>query len=244
MENLFIKRIEIDKNLENLTYEAELPIVKTLKKTPLNFNSKVTFLTGENGSGKSTLLEALAIKCGFNAEGGSINFNFSTKNTHSKLCGSLLVEKGVRKPKDGFFLRAESFYNAASYIDELEEELPGMYDSYGGHSLHACSHGESFLALCSNRFSPFGLYILDEPEAALSVAKQLVLMGIIYELAQEGAQFIIATHSVLLPAIPEAEVYEIKNGTIEKTDFDKTENYILMKRFINAPDRLLSFLKD
>ncbi len=244
MDDIFVKKIEIDKNLENLTYEADLPIVKTLKKKPLNFNSKVTFLTGENGSGKSTLLEALALKCGFNAEGGSINFNFSTKDTHSKLCSCLIVEKGIKKPKDGFFLRAESFYNTASYIDELEDELTGMYDSYGGHSLHSCSHGESFLSLCANRFMPFGLYILDEPEVALSVAKQLVLMGIIDELSKAGAQFIIATHSVLLPALPKAEVFEIKNGTIGRTNFDKTENYLLMKRFMNAPDKLLSFVNE
>lgn len=174
-------------------------------------DTPVTFLVGENGSGKSTLLEAIAVSCGFNAEGGTRNFTFSTRATHSELGEYITVAKR-RYPRDGFFLRAESFYNVATNIDEMDEEpsfSPRLIDSYGGVSLHSQSHGESFLALVQNRFGGEGLYLLDEPEAALSPTRQLTLLGEMHQLVERNSQFIIATHSPILMAYPGARIYEL-----------------------------------
>lgn len=182
-------------------YPFCLPAVRSLDKLVLHPN--VTFFVGENGSGKSTLLEALAVSLGFNAEGGSKNFHFGTRRSHSELHRYLRVAKGVKRPRDGYFLRAESFFNVATEIEHLDDEPgfdPPIIDSYGGRSLHEQSHGESFFALLMDRFHGRGLYILDEPEAALSPQRQLAVLSRLHDLVLDDSQFVIATHSPILMA--------------------------------------------
>lgn len=170
--NLYIREVKLSKEIPQSNYLGSLPVVCNLcKMGGLQFHKKVTFIVGENGIGKSTLIEGIAVAMGFNPEGGTVNFNFSTNDSHSDLFNYLTVSRGYLRHRDGFFLRAESFYNVASNIDELDEDAsfgPKLISSYGGVSLHKQSHGESFMALVENRFSGNGLYILDEPEAALS----------------------------------------------------------------------------
>lgn len=227
------------------SYLSELPVVRNLRHIgELRLNSDVTFLVGENGTGKSTLLEAIAVSMGFNAEGGTRNFNFSTAETHSELYDFLTVVKGVR-PRDGFFLRAESFYNVASYIDKMDSEdsfAPPVIDSYGGVSLHCQSHGESFLALVKNRFGGDGIYLLDEPEAALSPSRQMTLMVLMNELVGHNSQFIIATHSPILMAFPNAHVIELTDEGINSVPYRQTEHYKLTKRFLDNPEKMLEYL--
>ena len=176
-------------------YPFGLPAVRALDH--IDLHRKVTFFVGENGSGKSTLLEAIAVSLGFNAEGGSRNFNFSTRRSHSELHEFLRIAKGFKRPRDGFFLRAESFFNVATEIENLDAEPsfgPPVISSFGGRSLHEQSHGESFLSLMTERFGGQGLYILDEPEAALSPQRQLAVLSRIHDLVSDDSQFIIATH--------------------------------------------------
>jgi len=220
-------------------YPFSLPAIKNLSS--LEFHPKVTFIVGENGSGKSTILEAMAVACGFNAEGGTKNFNFKTSDTHSELHNYIKLVKGIRTPKDGFFFRAESFYNVATNVDDLEREDPGLLSSYGGRSLHHQSHGESFFSVFMNRFSGNGLYILDEPEAALSPSRQMAMITKIHELVNEGSQFIIATHSPIIMAYPNAVIYEIKDE-IKKVNYEETEHYVVMKSFINNKNKMLDIL--
>jgi len=245
--NQYLRSMELKRdNVESfLKYPFCLPIIKNLSS--LDFHPKVTFIVGENGSGKSTILEAIATACGFNPEGGTINFNFSSMNTHSELYKYIKLVKGLKKPNNGFFLRAESFYNFATNIDELDREEPGKYpgiiSSYGGRSLHKLSHGESFFALFMNRFGSNGLYILDEPEAALSPSRQMSMLTRIHELVNLGCQFIISTHSPIIMAYPESTIYEIKDK-IEVVKYEETENYQIMKNFINNRNKMLSILID
>ncbi len=164
-------------------YPPSIPAIRHMESVELH--PAVTLFIGENGSGKSTLLEALAVHAGINAEGGSANFNFGTRPSHSNLHELVRVAKGFRMPKDRYFLRAESFYNVATEIERLERERPGLLDSYGGKSLHVVSHGESFLALLMERFRGEGLYLLDEPEAALSPARQLAVLSLIHRLVRK-----------------------------------------------------------
>lgn len=188
-------------------YLNDLPIVRHLRKEPLRFERPVTFFAGENGSGKSTLLEAIAVAVGFNPEGGTRNFRFASRETHSPLHRHLAVARGPVRPRDGFFLRAETFYNVASEVDRLDKASPApLLASYGGKSLHEQSHGESFLALMLNRFGGNGLYLLDEPEAALSPARQMALLARIDELVKRNSQLLIATHSPIVMAYPQAEI--------------------------------------
>ena len=214
-------------------YLRRLPLLDELRRG-LSFTLPVTFLVGENGRGKSTLLEALAVAWGFNPEGGSVNFNFSTHQSHSGLWRSLRLTRGVKRPRDGFFLRAESFYNVATEVDEL-----GVDQAYGGMSLHERSHGESFLALVNNRFFGHGLYLLDEPEAALSPRGQLALLCRLHDLADQGSQFIIATHSPLLMALPGAEVLLLDEEGIRSVSYRETEHYQLTRRFLEEPEQFL-----
>mgnify|MGYP003226262414 CR=1 FL=1 len=174
-------------------------------------------------------------------EGGTRNFRFSTARTHAELYRSLVLQRGPRRPRDGFFLRAESFYNVATEIDRLDEIAP-LKGAYGGRSLHEQSHGESFLALVLNRFSGSGLYLLDEPEAALSPARQLALLAALDGLVRKNSQFLIATHSPLLLAYPNAEIFVLSERGIEKTPYRQTEPYLLTKRFLEAPERMLNEL--
>jgi predicted ATPase len=241
--NQYLRSVELKRdNIKCFSkYPFCLPTIKNLSS--LEFHPKVTFIVGENGTGKSTILEAIATAYGFNPEGGTINFNFSSMNTHSELYKYIKLVKGVKKPKDGFFLRAESFYNLATNIDELDREEPGLVSSYGGQSLHKLSHGESFFAVFMNRFGGNGLYILDEPEAALSPSRQMSMLTRMHELVNLGSQFIISTHSPIIMAYPESTIYEIKDN-IEVVKYEETENYQVMRSFINNKNKMLSILID
>jgi predicted ATPase len=213
---------EIQKDTKK--YPFNIPLIKNLKR--ITFNMPVTFIVGENGTGKSTLLEAIAVSYGFNPEGGSKNFNFKTKETHSELYKYLIIGKSFNVD-DGYFLRGESFYNLASNIDELD-----LYNSYGGKYLHNQSHGESFLSLINNRLRGNGIYIFDEPETALSPMKILNLLIIIDELVKNNSQFIISTHSPILMDYPKAEIYEIKNYKLFLTKYEDTNHYSITKYFM------------
>ncbi len=204
----------------------------------------VTFLVGENGTGKSTLVEAIAVAAGFNPEGGSQNFRFATRATESSLSDSLVLtwEAGHR-PQTGFFLRAESYYNVATEIERLHEVDGGMLSHYGGASPHERSHGESFLDLVVHRFGPSGLYLLDEPEAALSVRGCLALLARMTELVDQGCQFVVATHSPILLALPGAFILQIdEGGQVAQTSYDDALPVQLTRDFLAAPGRFLRHL--
>lgn len=224
-------------------YPFSLSAVKALQ-SPLRFHSPVTFIIGENGSGKSTLLEAMAVAYGFNPEGGSKNFTFFTENSHSGLYQFMRLGKGVKTPKNAYFLRAESFYNVATNIDQLDRETggPPVIGSYGGRSLHTMSHGESFLALMLNRFGPNGFYLLDEPEVALSPTNQLTMLARIHQLVLEGCQLIISTHSPMLMAYPGAEIYQIADDSIQRIDYKETGHYRITRQFLSNPEGILKTL--
>lgn len=216
-------------------YPFCIPAIKAL--THLSFHPAVTFFVGENGSGKSTLLEALAVKMGFGAEGGTKNVQFQTADSVSHLHQFIRIAKGVHKPADGYFLRAESFYNVATFMDEV-----GYLDSYGGKSLHAQSHGESFLALLTKKFRGNGLYFLDEPEAALSPNRQLAALVAIKYLVDNHSQFIIATHSPILLAFPNAKILHFDESGINQIDYESTEHFQVTRRFLNDYRRQLNYL--
>jgi len=216
-------------------YPFSLPAVRGLESLPLD--PRMTVFIGENGTGKSTLLEAIAVAWGFNAEGGSKNFRFGTRASHSTLSDYLRLVKGVRKPRDGFFLRAESFFNVATEIERLE-----VGDSYGARSLHEQSHGESFLALMTHRFGGQGFYLLDEPEAALSPQRQLAVLAHMHRLMEDESQFVVATHSPILMAYPGATLYNFSASGIEPVDYYETEHYQVMHDFLANPKRMLDVL--
>lgn len=214
---------------------------------PLHLCNNITILIGENGCGKSTLLEAIAIKLGCNAEGGGKNFNFKTENTHSSLHNQLQISRGHVREKDIFFYRAETFYNFNTAVRELDKESsfdPEIKTYYGGRDLHCMSHGEAMEALFLNRFKAKGLYILDEPEASLSPLRQLVFIKRIIELAQKGAQFIIATHSPLIISIPYCELLQISEGRFKKTIPEETDAYAVYKAVINSSGEYIKTLDD
>ena len=222
------------------TYPFSLPAVRNLDV--LKFHPKVTFLVGENGSGKSTLLEAIAVSFGFNPEGGTKNFTFSTRASHSDLHKFLRLGKGFRRPADGFFLRAESFFNLGTEIEALDREPsfdPPIIDAYGGRSLHEQSHGESFMALLLKRFRGNGFYVLDEPEAALSPQRQLAVLARIHALANAGSQFIIATHSPLLMMYPDAFLYSCTESGLQLSSAQETAHYQVMRDFFQDPHRMM-----
>jgi predicted ATPase len=225
-------------------YPFSLPVIRGLES--LELHPAVTFLVGENGSGKSTLLEAVAVAWGFNPEGGTKNFRFQTRASHSVLHEYLRLVKGVHRPRDGFFLRAESFFNVATEIERLDDAPggPPIIDSYGGRSLHQQSHGESFFSLMMNRFGGQGFYVLDEPEAALSPSRQLAIISRMHELVQARSQFIIATHSPILMAYPHARIYEITADGLRRVSYEQTEHYVVAKRFLNDSKRQLEILLD
>jgi len=211
----------------------------------LKLHPKVTYFIGENGSGKSTLLEAIAVYLGFNPEGGTKNFNFGTRESHSDLHRYLRIGRGLVRPHDGFFLRAESFFNLATNIEDMdavESMAPPVIDSYGGKSLHEQSHGESFLALMTQRFGGNGIYILDEPEAALSPQRQLAILSRIHDLVKDNSQFIIATHSPILMAYPDSTIYQCGPDGITETTYEETEHYQVTRDFLMNRERMLKIL--
>lgn len=207
-------------------YPFNLPAVRNWET--LDLHPQVTFFVGENGSGKSTLVEGIAVAAGFNAEGGSRNFHFATRRSESDLHKHLRLVRGTRRPKTGYFLRAESFFNVAT---EIENNLDAM-QSHGGVHHHEMSHGEAFLALVQKRFWANGLYVLDEPEAALSPQRQLALLRSIHELVRSSCQFVISTHSPLLMAYPNARIYHLSEKGISEVAYEQTEHYALTRDFL------------
>ncbi len=220
-----------------------LPIVRNL--TTFNFHPRVTFFIGENGSGKSTLVEAIAVAYGLNPEGGSRSFQFATRESHSQLSRVLSLSKQAISPADAYFLRAETFYNVASELERLDREpakARPLLDSYGGKSLHDQSHGESFFALFCNRFGSRGLYILDEPEAALSPQRQLSFLSLLHDYCRQGCQFIIATHSPIILAYPDAAIHVLDERGMTPTPYTETEHYKVTRNFLVNPARSLKVL--
>lgn len=242
---LYINAFRIEE-MDSGEYYARLPVVRLLREMGwFRFSSPVTFFVGENGSGKSTLLEALALCAGMNAEGGSRNFAFSTKDSASGLHRYISFARGGRE-RDSFFLRAESFYNVATEIERLDEiaaPTRKISESYGGVPLHEQSHGESFLSLVQNRLRG-GLYILDEPEAALSPTRQMTMLVEFNRMVGEGAQLIIATHSPILMALPGADIWEITDEAVGRAAWEDVDHVRVMRRFLNDPQGMLRRLME
>jgi predicted ATPase len=233
VRSVALKRDEVE---DFAAYPFSIPAIRDLDELPLD--PQVTFFAGENGSGKSTLVEAIAVAAGFNPEGGSRHARLSTRDSQSELHRRLRLVKGARKFRDGYFLRAESFFNVATYI----EGLKGGLGPYGVRSLHEQSHGESFIALIKNRFGPNSFFVLDEPEAALSVRGVLALMRRMHDLAAEGSQFVISTHSPILLGYPDATIYFLSENGIAKTSYESTEVVELTRSFLADRDQFLRHL--
>jgi len=240
----FLRTVELspsrDGRLRN-GYPWTLPAIAPLAGG-LALHPSVTYLIGENGSGKSTLLEAIAVAAGMNPEGGSSSFAFATRASHSELSSAIRLVRGGRRPRTDFFLRAESLFNAATYLETLRDDLGLGGDplaAYGGRSLHEQSHGESFLAVMINRFGPDGLYLLDEPEAALSTQNCLTALRRVHELVQDGSQLIIATHSPIILAYPKATIYHCGEHGLEEIEYEDADPVRLTRSFLEARDRFV-----
>lgn len=235
---LHIKGFQIDWDvIETDSYLQKIESIAGLDQ--LEFHKPITFFVGENGSGKSTLLEAIAVAYGFNPEGGTRNYKFSTYDSHSELCNAMRLIKGIHKPGWGYFLRAESFYNVATAEDEYSRGPGGRPQRF-----HEKSHGESFLAMAQSNFKPNGVYLLDEPEAALSPQRQLTLLLEIVECARAQSQFIIVTHSPILLGIPDAEILTFDSGQICPCSYEETDSYQVTEMFINNREQILHRLLD
>ena len=228
-------RPDLEVNYES--YPFSIAAVRELYN--VDFHPNVTFFVGENGSGKSTVLEALAVALGFGAEGGTRNVQFRTAESVSPLHEALRLARGVPKPADGYFLRAESFFNVATYMDEV-----GYLEGYGKKSLHARSHGESFMAVLVNKLRGNGIYLLDEPEAALSPSRQLAAVSAIHQLVEDNSQFIIATHSPILLSYPHAKLLLFDGSGITEVKYEDTEHYAVTRDFLNNYPRRLEQLLD
>ena len=218
-------------------YPYDIPEIQHCED--IRFYPEVTFFIGENGSGKSTLLEAIAIAYGFNPEGGTKSAQFEVHNTHSDLHREIKLSKSYKQPGDAYFLRAESFYNVATKAEEF-----GVLKSYGGKSLHEQSHGEAFLATLMHKLTGNGLYLLDEPEAALSPARQLTALSLIHQLILQDSQFIIATHSPIIMAYPNARIYEFSAEGIKEVTYEETDHYQITKSFLDNPELSLKLLME
>lgn len=235
MNQQFIQGLQILwEQIDDDSYLKQIPAIQGLQY--LEFHKPVTFFVGDNGSGKSTMLEAIAVAAGFNPEGGTKNYHFSTYDSHSELCAAIRLLKGFRHPGWGYFLRAESFYNVATKEEEYYEVL--------SEHLHQRSHGESFLAIAQRHFRQNGLYFLDEPEAALSPQRQLTLLMEIDRCAKEESQFVIVTHSPILLGIPDAEILTFDDGEIHPCSYEETGSYQVTEMFINYREQMLKRLLD
>jgi predicted ATPase len=234
VRSVVLKRDEVD---DFDAYPFSIPAIRQLDE--LQIDRHVTLFAGENGSGKSTLVEAIAVAAGFNAEGGSRNMTVSTRPSHSALHKHLRIVRGTRRPRNGYFLRAESFFNVATHVEEIGGPAVA---SHGGRSLHAQSHGESFISLVKNRFGPNGLYVLDEPEAALSMRGNLALMRRMHDLVAEGSQFIVSTHSPILLGYPGATIYVLSDEGIAETPYEETEVFELTRSFLGDRGQFLHHL--
>ena len=232
----FLREAWIESDAPERGYPWELPVVRGLRNEPLSFHPTVTYLVGENGTGKSTLLEALAVALGFNPEGGTRNLHFSTRETHSDLGEYLHVARG-RSAHRGYFFRAESFYNVATAIDDI-----GVTEYYGNRSLHEQSHGESFLSLAVHQFRNDGVFLLDEPEAALSPGRQLSVLALIHQSIQAGSQYVIATHSPILMAYPDSWIYSLTETGFNRVEYDETEHVQITRNFLASPERMMKYL--
>ncbi len=244
--NFLVRATLLSERVASFTdYPFSIPAIGGL--TTIEFDRPVTFFVGENGSGKSTLLEAIAIGMGLNPEGGSRNFRFATRESHSGLSNFLRLSRTVRRPRDSYFLRAESYFNVATEIEAIDREPapgPPVIASYGGKSLHEQSHGESFFALFMNRLRGNGLYFFDEPEAALSPTRQLSFLARLHDLVKEGSQFLIATHSPILLAYPDAAIHALDGGPPRLIEYRDTEHYGVTRTFLNDTERMLDILLD
>ena len=234
MKDLFLEGFKIEHGLiDDNSYIQNIKAINSINE--FFFNSPITFFVGENGSGKSTLLEAIAESYGFNSEGGTKNNNFKTYDETNDLLSAITLYKGYKKPNYNYFFRAETFFNVATKEEEysIQDRIPEYY--------HKESHGEGFIHLFKNMSNARGLFLMDEPEAALSIARQLTLFSLIYEAAKKGSQFIIVTHSPILLAIPDADIFEL-NDSINKIDYEDTDSYKITSSFINHKDIMINEL--
>lgn len=235
-EKPYLQKIELWRNKisEQLIneYPFTIPCLKTFES--INFHADVTFIVGENGTGKSTLIEGIALALGFSPEGGTKNVSLETSKNTSVLDSYLKLTRSYARPKDHYFLRAESFYNVATYMDNL-----GYLKNYGGKSLHHQSHGEAFLSVLVNKLKGNGLYIFDEPEAALSPQRQLTTLARIHHLVTENSQFIIATHSPILMAYPNAKILSLDENGINEVKFEETEHFKVYDMFFKNYQELV-----
>jgi predicted ATPase len=237
----FLRWIELARPRGAREFPFSIPALRKLRR--LEFHPAVTFFIGENGAGKSTLLEAIAVKAGFSAEGGWKRRATEEVHPSSGLDRHLTLARGAY-PSDGWFLRAESFFNVATELEEIESLNKPEYRwaGYGGRSPHTQSHGESFLALLNHRLTGDGLYFFDEPEAALSPQRQLSVLTLIHRLVRHGSQLVIATHSPILLAYPHARIFEFGDRGILATRYEDTEHFNVTRDFLSHPQRMLDIL--
>jgi predicted ATPase len=235
VRSVVLKREDIE---DASVYPFTIPAIRDLDELVLD--PHVTLFAGENGSGKSTLVEAIAVAAGFNPEGGTRSVTVKTRASESPLHRQMRLVRGTRKFRDGYFLRAESFFNVATYLERLED--PRALLPYGGKSLHEQSHGESFIALIKNRFGPNSFFVLDEPEAALSLRGVLALMRRMHDLVAEGSQFVISTHSPVLLGFPDATIYALSESGIRKTTYEDSDVVTLTRSFLEHRDQFLRHL--
>jgi predicted ATPase len=244
MSTAFIRSIEIKGDQgDRRSYPMNLAAFRGIRT--LDLDPRMTIFVGENGSGKSTLVEAIAVAAGFNAEGGTINFNFETQSHRPELAKYIRLVRGTLRPRTGFFLRAESFFNVATEIERLDDApsvAARIGPAYGPKPLHEISHGESFLSLAMHRFGAKGLYVLDEPEAAMSPFGCLALMRRFHDLSQQGSQFVIATHSPIFMAFPDALIYVLSEGGPHRSKWEDLNHVQVFKEFMNHKDAVIAEL--